>query len=559
LCNACKYFLHDTPTWFSMERGTIPIIPRPASLQEREGEFSIATTSVILVDEAFLHVGQNLARLLSIAAGREIPVEIDDGRTPAEGTITIKKDSSGVVKGIEGYTLEIAPDHVEILATAPAGAYSGTQSLRQLLPPWIEAPSTFTPPEGMTIPCLRIDDAPRFPWRGFMLDVGRFFFGKELIKKLLDAMACLKMNVFHWHLTEDQGWRIEIKRYPNLTEIGAKRRDSQAGGFASTKHTGVPHDGFYTQDDAREIVAYAAERFIAVVPEIETPGHSQAMLAAYPDLSCTGGPFEVSTRVGIHPDVLCPGKDRVFEFLDGVLDEVLDIFPSKFIHIGGDETPRARWKHCPDCQARIKAEGIPDVHALQTYFTNRVAAMLKVKERALMGWNEVLGADLDPGAIVQFWKGGTKQMLPHAKKGRKFVMSEFLHVYIDHDYDLLPLHTVYNYDPIPKGLPAEYHENILGIEVPLWTEWVRNERRLYWQLFPRLLAVAEVGWTPKRRTDFASFVGRVPSFLERLARMGMQSAPLDKAERSSLLLPLGILRLAVTEPHVPGDSTIRKK
>ena len=236
----------------------------------------------------------------------------------------------------------------------------------------------------------------------------------------------------------------------------------------------LTHEGYYTQDDAREIVAYAAERFITVVPEIETPGHSQAMLAAYPEFSCTGGPFEVSTRVGIRLDVLCPGKDRVFEVLDGILDEILDIFPSEVIHIGGDETPRARWKKCPDCQARIAAEGLPHMHALQTYFTNRVAAMLRAKGRSLMGWNEVLSANLDPGAIVQFWKGGTKQMLPHVKKGRKFVMSEFLHVYIDHDYDLLPLHTVYNYDPIPKGLPAEYHQNILGIEVPLWTEWVRN-------------------------------------------------------------------------------------
>ncbi|HME55780.1 MAG TPA: beta-N-acetylhexosaminidase [Candidatus Lokiarchaeia archaeon] len=527
------------------------IIPAPVKLARTSGMVEITSDTRIVTNEEPEQAGHFLKKLLDPVSNFSIPVENDVAVQPESGLIVIKLDPGLATRDNDAYSLNVTRENgIAISSATPQGAFYGVQTLRQLLPAAVENSSTSIREDKWPVPCVTIDDYSRFSWRGFMLDVGRHFVTKETVKKIIDVMACLKMNIFHWHLTDDQGWRIEIKKYPRLVDVGSKRTNTQVGGYMSPRRSGKPHEGYYTQDNVQEIVEYARERFMIVVPEIEAPGHCMAALAAYPELSCTGGPFEVPAGFGIKADVMCPGKDTVFTFMDDVLDEVLAIFPSNIIHVGGDETPRARWKKCPDCQERIRAENLANEPELQTYFTNRVAKYLETKGRTIMGWNEILSADLSPGAIVQFWKGGTKQILPHAVKGRKFVMSAFFHVYFDHDYVLLPLGTVYDYDPVPHDLPDQYHENVLGIEVPLWTEWVRDEHRLYWQLFPRLLAAAEVGWTLKENKSFNDFKQRVPGFCERLKFMGIGFAPLDRTEPAKirrLFSPVHIF----FEPRIP--------
>jgi len=354
-----------------------------------------------------------------------------------------------------------------------------------------------------------------------MLDEARHFFGKKQVKKMLDLMAFLKLNKFHWHLTDDQGWRIEIKKYPLLTKIGSKREGTivpRKKGIISTQKEkvpidGIPVSGYYTREEFMEIIEYANERYITIIPEIDFPGHTMSALAAYPELSCTGGPFEVSTRFGIHRDVFCIGKEEVFEFTQNVLDEVMDIFPSKIIHTGGDEVLRRRWNKCPECQKRIIEEGLDDSKNLQVYFTNRIADYLSSKGRQLMGWNEILNDKLNKDAICHYWTNNLELVLQHASKGRNVVMSEMSAVYLNYPYNLIPTKKTYLYDPLPEEDGNTYKKQILGIEACLWTEFVTNNDTLEWQAFPRLIAIAETGWTPKSRRNFDSFLKRLDSFL----------------------------------------------
>lgn len=528
----------------------IDLIPIPARLARKDGHLTIGAGSCIVHEPSFEQEARCLADMLARASTFTLPVHIaTEMATPVKGiAFRLKKDVPA-----EGYELTVSDSGIGVAASESVGAFYAVQTIRQLLDPAIDDPATSPKRSTWEIPCVEIVDLPRFTWRGFMLDVGRHFFGKETIKQILDVMASLKMNVFHWHLTDDQGWRIEIKKYPKLVQIGSTRDTTQVGGFISPKRSGKPHEGHYTQDDAREIVSYALERHITIVPEIDTPGHCTAALAAYPELSCTGGPFTVPGTFGIKKDVLCVGKERVFGFLQDVLDEMLDIFPSKVFHVGGDETPTNRWKKCSDCTALVRREGLHSVHGLQPYFTTRIGKLLSQRGRTLMGWNEILSTeDLAHDSIVQFWTGRTNTILPHLTKGRKFVMSPFFNVYIDHDYVLLPLDAVYGFDPIPKGLPAEQQPNVLGIECPLWTEWVRDTRRLFWQLFPRLLAIAEIGWTHMDLKDYPSFKARAASFYSRFERLGIDLAPLQKTERSILWKPFSILHLFF-EPRIPDE------
>jgi hexosaminidase len=338
------------------------------------------------------------------------------------------------------------------------------------------------------------------------------------------------MNVFHWHLTEDQGWRIEIQQYPRLTEVGARRAGTQVGGYLSARQDDRPHGGYYSQEDLREVVEYAAERFITIVPEIEMPGHSTAALAAYPELSCRGEPIEVATRFGIHKEIFCAGKEQTFAFLEGVLDEVMAVFPGAVIHIGGDEVRKTRWKSCPDCQARMRAEGLADVGDLQDYFVRRIAAHLASKGRRAMGWNQILHDDLAPEVICQYWALGLGEVLEHARADRDVVMSPALKTYLDYDYSLTPLRQAYAYEPIPARLEAEHHGHVLGLEAPLWTEFVPTLDRMDWQTYPRLTAYAEVGWSPGRKRDYADFRARLAPFLERLDLLGVRYAPLAEVD-----------------------------
>ena len=369
---------------------------------------------------------------------------------------------------------------------------------------------------------IKINDYPRFSWRGMHLDVGRHMFSVEFIKKYLDLMAMFKMNVFHWHLTEDQGWRIEIIKYPKLTEISAFR----------TEHDGTVYGGFYTQDDIREIVAYAAERQITIVPEIEMPGHCMATLAAYPELSCTGGPFEVPSVWGVKKDVYCAGKEETFEFLENVLLEVMDLFPGEYIHIGGDEVPKDRWEKCSKCQARMRKEGLADEHELQSYFIKRMETFLNEHGRKLIGWDEILEGGLAPEATVMSWRG-EKGGIEAAEMGHEVVMTPNSHCYFDHYQadpstqpkaigGLTTLYDVYHYQPLPDELNEIEKELILGAQGNVWTEYIKTPEQVEYMALPRMIALAEVDWSPERRINWIRFIRKIKAQFKRLDVMDVK-------------------------------------
>jgi len=364
-----------------------------------------------------------------------------------------------------------------------------------------------------------------------MLDESRHFFGKETVKKILDLMGLFKLNVFHWHLTDDQGWRVESKKYHLLTKIGSKRKKAKISSHRSKskprKPDKFPYSGYYSQEDLKEIINYANERYINTVPEIDLPGHTSAVLASYPELSCTGGPFEVSTHFGIHKDVLCVGKEEVFEFAQNVINEVVELFPSKILHIGGDEVPRDRWKKCSDCQARMKDLNLKSEEDLQVYFTNRISNFISSLNRIPMGWNEILDENLVNIAICQFWLGNINKTINHIKNGRSVVMSDMRYVYFNYGYKPISLRKCYEYEPIPNELEQQFHKNILGIEACLWSEFILSPIEVEWHTFPRLIAIAETGWSQKENKDFKSFENRLKEILKILNSQNVNYADLD--------------------------------
>jgi hexosaminidase len=501
------------------------IIPLPVQVKPSPGEFWLTTATEIVTDPANRWNADYLQALLAAPSGLPLRIAGQAG----SNSIRLLLDPGLEALGPDGYRLTVTPSAITLAGSTTTGVFYAIQSLRQLLPVEVEQR---LPVSGVDwrVECLEIDDRPRFAWRGFMLDEGRHFQGRETVLQLLDLMALHKLNLFHWHLTEDQGWRIEIKKYPRLAQVGSHRAGTRKG-YTNGKHDGVPHGGFYTQDEIRAIVAYAAERHITIVPEVEMPGHAVAALAAYPELSCSGGPFEVATHFGIFPDIFCAGKEAVFSFLEDVLDEVLELFPSAYIHIGGDEAPKKRWQACPDCQRRIREVGLKDAHALQVYFTNRIAAYLDSKGRHAIGWNEILQPGLAKGAVVQYWARGRKQLLEAIRRdARPTVMSYCFYTYLDYTYKLIPLRRIYKYEPLPSGLEEQAAASILGVESPLWTEWVPARARLDYQVFPRLTALAETGWTPAEKKNLRDFHRRLEPFLSRLDRLGVQHATLDESE-----------------------------
>jgi len=518
------------------------ILPLPVKIENLPGEFQLTSAAVLCTDKANRHNADYLRELLAAPTG--FPLSIQSG-VEAAGSICLRTNPALAHLGVEGYHLLVSSDSVTLEASTPTGVFYAIQTLRQLLPVSIEHRQPVTG-ENWRIPAVEIHDQPRFSWRGFMLDEGRHFQGKQAVLQTLELMALQKLNVFHWHLTEDQGWRIQINAYPRLTEIGSRRAGTSRG--PTGKHDGIPHAGFYTQADIREVVAYAAKRQITIVPEIEFPGHSLAALASYPELSCAGGPFEVATHFGIYPDIYCAGKEAVFTFLQNVLDEVLDLFPSPYIHIGGDEAPKKRWKACPDCQRRIKQEELKDEHALQVYFTNRIIAYLAQRGRRAIGWNQILDAGLAKDAVVQNWMGNRKRLLQAIKdEQRKVVMSSYLDTYLDHSYSLMPLSRAYRYEPVPPELDDEESACILGLEFPLWGEYVRSRARLDYQAYPRLTAMAETGWTPKTQKDLDSFRQRLAHFLKRLDLLGVDYASMDDVEPSRFKQRFGIFTIPMPQ------------
>jgi hexosaminidase len=517
----------------------LSIIPLPSAIRHSTGTFALTPKTVIVSDADNRWNATYLRDLIAPSTGLALPVQV--GEPIGNAVIRLHTGGNRDTLGREGYALSVSPTTVTVEAPTTTGVFYGIQTLRQLFPPQVECKSPVAN-TAWEVPCIEIEDAPRFAWRGYMMDEGRHFHGKETMLRTLELMALQKLNVLHWHLTEDQGWRIEIKQYPRLTEVGSTRKGTTRALFG--KHDGVPCGGFYTQQEVAEIVAYAAQRHITIVPEIEMPGHALAALAAYPELSCTGGPFEVACRFGIMSDTYCPGKETVFTFLQNVLDEVMALFPSPFIHIGGDEVPKRRWKTCPDCQGRIQQEGLRDERGLQVYLTNRIAAYLASRGRRMVGWNEILQDGLADSAVAQYWIRHRKDVVEAIRHGRDVIVSPFWHAYLDHSYSLTPLSRAYAFEPVFADLDADDAQHVLGLEALMWTEFVPNRARLDYQTHPRLAAFAETGWSPRERKDWRSFRGRLDRWMQRLDALGVQYARGADLEPPWFKRALGVLTIA---------------
>jgi hexosaminidase len=507
------------------------VIPAPVSYRPITGNFIFSDKSEIIVshlDEQTGLAAKALAGLVKNSAGYSLIIE--GGKKPRGGSVFLTDDTT--IRNKEGYAIRVTPRNIVIRARSAAGFFYAVQTIRQLLPPEVENHKV-SPGFKLTVPSCEIADEPVFKYRGVLLDCARHFFSVAEIKRFIDIMAMHKLNTMQWHLTDDQGWRLEIKKYPKLTEIGAYRKETLTGHSRNKPpvYDGTRYGGFYSQDEVRDIVSYAAERFITIIPEIEMPGHALAALAAYPKISCTGGPFDVRTRWGIEENVFCAGKDETFDFLEDVLTEVTDLFPSEYIHIGGDECPRVKWEKCPACQARIKKEGLKDEKELQSYFIRRIEKFLNSKGRSIIGWDEILEGGLPPDATVMSWRG-IKGGIEAAHQGHDVIMTPTNYVYLDYYQTepegqplaiggYLPLERVYGYDPVPDELNSEEQKHILGIQGNIWTEYIAAPEHLEYMAFPRLFAIAETGWTPERLKDFEDFMARFRVLRTRYDAMGI--------------------------------------
>jgi hexosaminidase len=496
----------------------ISIVPKPLSMKVDDGTFLLTRTTAVLYSgdakELQMVAGQ-LATRLSAATGYAIQAApLGAGKTSTDAIVL--KQIVDAKLGEEGYKLTVTKKSITIEGAAAAGIYYGVQTLYQILPPEVEKQQPASQVEW-TVPCVRIEDKPRFSWRGMHLDAGRHFFSKDSVKRYIELIASYKMNTFHWHLTEDQGWRIEIKKYPRLTSVGSWRRESMMDC--------TPHGGFYTQDDVREVVAYAKEHFITVVPEIEMPGHSTAALAAYPELSCSGGPIKVGTEWGVMNDVFCAGNEKTFQFLEDVIAEVTPLFPGQFFHIGGDECPKLRWSNCKRCQDRMAANGLKNEQELQSYFVKRIEKVLSNHGKRLVGWDEILEGGIAPRATVMSWRGITGG-IEAAKSGHDVVMTPTSYCYFDYYQaaagepkaigGFLPIDTVYSYEPIPAELNADEAKHVLGAQGNVWSEWIPNYRYVEYMATTRMIALSEVVWSAKSQRNFKDFMLRMTPHYKRL-------------------------------------------
>ncbi len=501
----------------TMSAQPIAIVPRPREVKEGDGAFALGAATALIVqagEPGIRRALPNAIDQLYRLRGEDLPVHEEPA--PRDGAIFLGRL---VGAPVEDYTVEVTIRRIVLRAGGPTGMVHALATIAQL-----------TQPHSKTVPAVAIEDGPRFPWRGVMLDCCRHFMPVPVIERVLDVMADFKLNRFHWHLTEDQAWRLASDRYPKLTDVGAWR----------TELDGSTYGGFYTATDAREIVAYARDRGITVVPEIELPGHCRAALAAYPQLSCTGATQPVPSTWGVFDDVYCVGNDEVFTFLTGVLEEVLAIFPSEEIHIGGDEVPKRRWRECPKCQARIAQEHLADEDALQSWFVGRIGHWLAERGRRLVGWDEILaGGDLPPGAIVQSWRG-LDGAVATARAGHDVVVSPTSHCYLDYDIGVTDLARAYAFEPVPAALTAAETRHVLGGEMNLWTEYAPDDL-VFIRLLPRLLALSEALWSPAPKhaaqagpqegdpaiigRDFTEFWQRAKVQLARLDADGIASGP----------------------------------
>jgi hexosaminidase len=497
----------------------LPLIPQPNKVELQKGNFTINKNTIIHSEKN----AEEAAYLKQyILENYGLKLKVTYKIKEETNTITfLKATEKACENNKEEYQLNVSANSIKIFATSNAGIFYGIQTLIQLLP--IEKNNP------LTIACLQINDAPRYQWRGMHLDCSRHFFTKQEVKKYIDYLAMYKLNVFHWHLVDDQGWRVEIKKYPLLTQIGSKRSatligkptfDSLGNPSANDKYDSTLYEGFYTQNDVKEIVAYAKNRHITVLPEIEMPGHSLAALAAYPQFACNPGPFQTFSRWGVSDDVYCAGNDETFVFLENILKEVMQLFPSKYIHIGGDECVKTKWKACPKCQKRKADEHLEDEEALQSYFITRIEKMVNANGRQIIGWDEILEGGLAPNAALMSWRG-INGGIAAAKQNHFVVMSPGRPCYFDHYQSrdkaaepmaiggFNPLDSVYNYNPTPDSLNANEQKFIMGAQANVWTEYITNFSQVEYMALPRMSAISEVLWTNLENKNFPDFKERL--------------------------------------------------
>lgn len=526
-----KHLLLATALCFSMlsahaADANYNVVPLPKSVVMAKGlPFNLTNATTIVYEGTNPEMKRN-ARFLSeyIQKASGIKTAVLDKRDKKAAAIVLTIDPK--VAGAEAYRLSVNNKQVTIAASTPAGVFYGIQTLRKSLP-------VQTTGEAITLPAVTVADAPRFGYRGMMLDCARHFFPLSFVKKFIDILAMHNMNVFHWHLTEDQGWRLEIKSHPELTAKSSMRSGTVIGHNATVDDS-IPHGGFYTQQEAREIVEYARQRHITVIPEIDMPGHMLAALAAYPELGCTGGPYEVGHRWGVYKDVLCLGKESTYKFVQDVIDEVVEIFPAKYFHIGGDESPTVMWEKCPKCLQKAKDENT-DIKHLQQYFTNRVEKYLNSKGKSIIGWDEILEGKINQSATIMSWRG-VEPGLKAAKQGHDVIMTPSSHVYFDHyqakdtkhEPDAIggcsPVEKVYSYEPLPDTLSAEAKNRIKGVQANLWTEYIPFTTQAEYMVLPRMAALAEVQWTPVAKKNFDDFSKRALRLSDLYDRYGYQYA-----------------------------------
>lgn len=497
--------------------GIIEIVPKPEQITSSEGALALnkSTQIVVVSDHSdYAYTTEALNDLFSPIFGTELDVQ--QATETKSGAINFVSDSS---LDSEEYILEVTPTQINITSSTPQGAFYAVQSLRQTLA--LDALNG-EPVRSIEVPLCKIEDNPHFPYRGMMFDVSRHFYTADQVKRVIDILAVHKINTLHWHLTDDQGWRIEIKKYPKLTEIGGVRSQTKIGHHSDVEagYNGTPYGPyFYTHEEIKDVVAYAKSRFITVIPEIELPGHGIAAMTAYPHLGCAGKDYEVRTRWGIADSVFCAGKETTYKFWEDVLSEVVELFPSEYIHIGGDECPKTEWKKCPACQARIKSEGLKDEMELQGYVTNRIEKFLNSKGRKMIGWDEILDAGtISQTATVMSWQG-TRGGIAAAKQGNYVIMTPTTYCYFDYYQNkdteneplaiggYLPLEKVYELDPYLE-LNEDQQKYILGVQANVWTEYINTPSHLEYMLLPRLSAIAERGWS-YNNSDYADFFNRM--------------------------------------------------
>ena len=505
----------------TVNQANFEVIPLPQDIQaSTTGDFTLTDNTVIVYpkgNEVMKRNAEFLAEYIGEQTGKTIQVTDE---APSSNAIVLALGLSD--SNQEAYRLEVSKQQITLTGASEAGVFYGIQTLRKAMP---------TAQGDVVFPATVVNDYPRFAYRGAHFDVSRHFFTADSVKRFIDMLALHNINRLHWHLTDDQGWRIEIKKHPKLTEIGSKRSGTVIG-HNSGEYDNTPYGGFYTQEEAKDIVKYAQERHITVVPEIDMPGHMQAALTVYPELGCTGGPYEVWKQWGISDDVLCAGNDKTLEFIDDVLGEIVEIFPSEYIHVGGDECPKVRWEKCPKCQARIKALGLKDdahhtaEQKLQSFIINHAEKFLNSKGRQMIGWDEILEGGLAPSATVMSWRG-EEGGITAASMGHDVIMTPSKWLYVDAGQGAVEaepiaikfavmLDKIYNYDPSSEKIPENLRHHVLGAQCNMWTEYAVTPEYTEYLLYPRMLALAELDWTPKAKKDYNSFARRLDSQLVRL-------------------------------------------